>query len=117
MRIRPHPRLQNVAVGDEVYSTSSRLLARVAEIFPAAVCVKIGTLTLHRYPELILSPQLWRAEEIENLSVCRHCGSRHNLILEPDTEVPFRVCANCDKRRGASDKRTLSDDRQWITDD
>ena len=80
MKISQHPRMRDIAIGDEVYSSKHRLFARVEEVFPAAVCVKVGVLSLSRYLELFVSPQLWRADDIENLSVCRSCGGRTGLI-------------------------------------
>ncbi len=40
-------------------------------------------------------PELWSADEIENLSVCRYCGCRDDLQHERDTGIPFRVCRAC----------------------
>jgi hypothetical protein len=91
--------MRNISIGDEVYSCSNQLRAHVNEVFPAAVCVRVGVLERHRHLELISAPQLWRAEEIENLSICHCCGTRENLIedsmLEHGTGVPFRICAAC----------------------
>ncbi|HWQ14260.1 MAG TPA: hypothetical protein VNL77_15785 [Roseiflexaceae bacterium] len=95
MKIRQHPRMHQIAVGDEVFSYQHHLFARVEEVFPAAVCVKVAMLALDAHVELRLTPQLWRADDIENLSVCRYCGSRENLQLESETGVPFRVCGRC----------------------
>ena len=95
MKIRQHPRLNDVIVGDEVYSYPHNLFANVSEVFPAAVCVRLGLLSINGTLELISSPQLWRAEDIENLSVCRYCGSRDNVRVEHGTGVPFRVCEHC----------------------
>jgi hypothetical protein len=95
MKISTHPRMNNIAIGDEVYSYSSQLFAPVNEVFPAAVCVKVGVLSVNGHFELELLPQLWRADDIENLSVCRHCGSRDELRTEHDTGIPFRVCPHC----------------------
>lgn len=95
MKIRQHPRMRDIIVGDEVYSYPHNLFARVADVFPAAVCVKIGILSLDDHLEITLSPQLWRAEDIENLSVCRYCGSRENIRTESGTGIPFRVCESC----------------------
>jgi hypothetical protein len=95
MKIRQHPRMRDIVVGDEVYSYPQNLFARVADVFPAAVCVKIGILSLDDRLEITLSPQLWRAEDIENLSVCRYCGSRENIRTEIGTGIPFRVCESC----------------------
>lgn len=88
--------MQNIAIGDDVYSHTQGLFARVYEVFPAAVCVRIGKLTRYQYGlELVTAPQLWRADEIENLSVCQHCGSREELHTEHDTGIPFRLCSDC----------------------
>jgi hypothetical protein len=88
--------MAGITIGDEVYSHPRRLFAKVVETFPAAVCVKLGILSLReREPlELLFHPQLWRADDIENLSVCRHCGRRDDL-QEQGSGVPYRVCAAC----------------------
>lgn len=95
MKIEQHPRMRDIDVGDEVYSYQYKLFARVEEVFPAAVCVKVGKLSLQRHLDLLIDPQLWRADDIENLSVCRYCGSRHELHIEYGTGIPFRVCSQC----------------------
>lgn len=95
MKIRPHPRMRTITVGDEVYSYALQLFARVDEVFPSAVCVKIGIVSVNGCLDFILSPQLWRADDIENLSVCRYCGSREELEMEHGTGVPFRICKHC----------------------
>lgn len=95
MKIQQHPRMQNVWVGDQVFSLQRQLFAYVEQVFPAAVCVKVPVLSLDRTLELGLDAQLWRADDIENLSTCRHCGSRENLHTQRDTGVPFRVCLRC----------------------
>ncbi len=95
MKIRQHPRMRDILIGDEVYSYQQNLFARVADIFPSAVCVKIGTLSLDDHLEMTITPQLWSAAEIENLSVCRYCGSRDEIQTEVDTGIPFRVCRRC----------------------
>jgi hypothetical protein len=87
--------MRNISIGDEVYSYRQQLFARVEEVFPAAVCVKIGVITVDGAMELYLSPQLWRADDIENLSVCRYCGGRDGLESETGTGIPFRVCHRC----------------------
>lgn len=101
MKIRQHPRMTGITIGDEVYSHPRRLFAKVVETFPAAVCVKLGILSVReREPiELLISPQLWRADDIENLSVCRYCGSREELCLEAETGAPFHVCERCRSAR------------------
>lgn len=95
MKIRQHPRMRDILIGDEVYSFLHQMYACVDEVFPAAVCVKVAILSVNGHLELILSPQLWRADDIENLSVCRYCGSREDLQLESGTGIPFRICAHC----------------------
>ncbi|GAB4213632.1 MAG: hypothetical protein OHK0022_50970 [Roseiflexaceae bacterium] len=95
MKIRQHPRMRGICIGDDVYCYPQQLFARVEEVFPAAVCVKIGILSIRRQMELLLSPQLWRADDIENLSVCRYCGTRDGLCYEAGTGIPFRVCKYC----------------------
>ena len=95
MKIIQHPRMRDIAIGDEVYSYKHQLFARVEEVFPAAVCVKVGLLELNQYLELVISPQLWRADDIANLSVCRYCGDRSGLIAETDTGIPLHVCERC----------------------
>lgn len=95
MKIRQHPRMRGISIGDDVYCYPQQLFARVEEVFPAAVCVKIGILSIRHQMELLLSPQLWRADDIENLSVCRYCGSRENLSHETGTGIPFRICCHC----------------------
>src|SRR5919206_2186246 len=95
MKIRQHPRMRGISIGDEVYSYRQQLFARVEEVFPAAVCVKIGVITINGAMELFVSPQLWRADDIENLSVCRYCGGRESLHSEAGTGIPFRICDRC----------------------
>jgi hypothetical protein len=95
MKIRQHPRMRDILKGDEVYSYPHHLFAHVDEVFPAAVCVKVGILAINGHLEMIISPQLWRADDIENLSVCRYCGRREDLEPEFSTGIPFRVCRHC----------------------
>jgi hypothetical protein len=96
VKIRKHPRLRDIQIGDEVYSYRYQLFARVEEIFPSAVCVKVGILSPSSPLELVISPQLWRAADIENLSICRYCGSRDDLQIErPGTGIPCRICIHC----------------------
>jgi hypothetical protein len=95
MKIHQHPRMRGIAIGDEVFSHKQQLFARVEEVFPAAVCVKVGIISLDRHLELSVSPQLWRADDIENLSVCRYCGGREGLTRELDTGIPLRACERC----------------------
>jgi hypothetical protein len=97
MKIRQHPRMSDIAIGDEVYSYQRQVFARVEEVFPAAVCVRVAILNFDRKVDISISPQLWRADDIENLSVCRYCGRRDDLRLENETGVPFRVCNHCRK--------------------
>lgn len=87
--------MRDISIGDEVYSYRQQLFARVEEVFPAAVCVKLGILSADHHLELLFSPQLWRADDIENLSVCRYCGDRDDLHTETGTGIPFRVCGRC----------------------
>lgn len=86
--------MKDIAIGDEVYCYSSQIYARVEEVFPAAVCVKLVTLQRDRL-RLRMCPQIWRAEDVENLSLCRYCGGRDGLMLDPHSIVPFRVCPTC----------------------
>ncbi|WP_298816944.1 hypothetical protein [Chloroflexus sp.] len=95
MKIQSHPRLRGMMIGDEVYSYHYHLAARVADIFPAAVCVRIGVLSTETPLELSQLPQLWRADEIENLSVCRYCGTRDDVQVVHENGIPFRVCNQC----------------------
>lgn len=95
MKIRQHPRINGILVGDEVYSYPHKIFARVADVFPAAVCVKIGILSIEEPMEITLAPQLWKAEDIENLSVCRYCGCREGIRTVTGTGIPFRVCTEC----------------------
>ncbi|WP_029214989.1 hypothetical protein [Kallotenue papyrolyticum] len=96
MKIQQHPRMKDIQVGDEVMCYRNHLYARVEEVFPAAVCVKIALLrSIDGHPVMTYVPQLWRADEIENLSVCHYCGSRADLSIEQSTGAPFRVCSTC----------------------
>lgn len=95
MKIVQHPRMRTILIGDEVYSYPLQLFARVVEVFPSAVCVNVGIISVNGISEFIDSPQLWRADDIENLSICRYCGSRDDLEMEHGTGIPFRVCASC----------------------
>lgn len=96
MKIRQHPRLKDVLIGDEVWCYGSQLCAQVEEVFPAAVCVRLMRMqqTL-RGVRLVISPQLWRADEIENLSVCRYCGDREDALADDTASIPYRICATC----------------------
>lgn len=95
LKIVQHPQMRGITIGDEVYCRSRQLFARVVETFPAAVCVRVGVLSLQRRMELILSPQLWRADDIENLSICQYCGSRNDLHAQTLTGIPRRICDRC----------------------
>lgn len=96
MKIQQHPRMKDITIGDEVVCHRTHLYARVEEVFPAAVCVKITILRhIRGRIRLSLLPQLWRADDIENLSVCHYCGSRDDLVAEHTTGIPFRVCGTC----------------------
>ena len=86
--------MKDIVVGDEVLCYRTQLYAQVEEVFPAAVCVRIATLDGKRM-RLRICPQLCRAEDIENLSVCRYCGGREGLTMENGACVPFRVCGTC----------------------
>jgi hypothetical protein len=94
MKIRQHPRMKDIVLGDEVLCYRTNLYALVEEVFPAAVCVKLLTFDRRR-KRFVMSPQLWRAEEIENLSICRYCGSRDGLTMENGTSFPQRICFTC----------------------
>ncbi len=96
MKIRTHPRLHNMTIGDEVYSPLRHLYARVEALFPAAVCVRVGVLAQKpENLELVTSPELWSAEEVINLSVCRICGGRSDLHTRLWQRIPFHVCDEC----------------------
>lgn len=94
MKIQHHPRTKDIVIGDEVLCYRNRLYALVEEIFPAAVCVKLVVFNRRR-KRFELVPQLWRVEDIENLSVCRYCGGRHELMMELAAGIPSRVCETC----------------------
>ena len=95
IKIRQHPRMKNICIGDEVMCNTRQLYAQVEEIFPAAVCVKIAELRTLPAPQIIVTPELWRADDIENLSVCRLCGCRDDLLTPCGTGIPFRMCVGC----------------------
>ena len=96
MKIQQHPRLKDVQVGDEVVCHRTNLYARVEDVFPAAVCVRIAMVRrLRGRPVFATAPQLWRADDIENVSICRYCGSRDDLKSERSAGVPYRACATC----------------------
>ena len=88
--------MKDIVVGDEVMCYRTNLYARVEEVFPAAVCVKIGMLCRLRGRYTFAQvPQLWRADDVENLSVCHYCGSREDLAIESGSGAPLRVCGLC----------------------
>lgn len=94
MKIQQHPRMKDVQVGDDVWSYGLQLQAEVIAVFPAAVCVRlVRVLPTLQGVHLVAAPHLWRADEIENVSVCCHCGSRHEIA--PVLDSPFRACATC----------------------
>lgn len=96
MKIQRHPRMLDITVGDEVLSYRSHMYARVEEIFPAAVCVKLPMVCqVDGRLETREVAQLWRADEIENLSRCCYCGSREDLVTIQHTHMPQRVCSIC----------------------
>ncbi|GAC1353660.1 MAG: hypothetical protein NVS4B8_24360 [Herpetosiphon sp.] len=102
MKIQQHPRMRDVRIGDDVLCYGSQLYARVEEIFPAAVCVRLVAFrTTARGLRLVVSPLLWCADQIENLSVCRYCGGRTALQIESTSGIPFRMCATCRSVRDA----------------
>lgn len=105
MKIYQHPRMFDINIGDEVFSYKYRVFARVEDI-PAAVCVKVACISTRQHIDIDILPQLWPADDIENLSICRYCGQRENLTLENATGVPFRVCPECCQNmvRGSSQK-------------
>ncbi len=96
MKIQRHPRMLDIIVGDEVLSYRSHMYARVEEVFPAAVCVKLTMVCqVDGRLETREVAQLWRADEIENLSRCCYCGSRDDLLTIQHTHTPQRVCNVC----------------------
>lgn len=94
MKIQQHPRMKDILVGDEVLCHTAQLYARVEEVFPAAVCVRLMTYQPQR-KRLMILPALWRADDIENLSICRYCGGREDLTSDGTPMIPFRVCQTC----------------------
>lgn len=86
--------MTDIAVGDEVLCYRTQLYARVEEVFPSAVCVKLMKFQPERM-RVRIRPQLWRAEDIENLSICRYCGGREGLSVDSVSSIPFRVCQTC----------------------
>ncbi|MEM8529362.1 MAG: hypothetical protein AAGF95_00880 [Chloroflexota bacterium] len=97
MKIRQHPQMKNVQIGDEIYLRSKYIFAHVIEAFPAAACVKVGMLSLNDrgHISLLITPELWRADDIENLSACRCCGAREHLLREHTEGMPFCLCEHC----------------------
>ncbi len=110
MKIQQHPRMKDVLVGDDVLCHGRQLYARVEEVFPAAVCVRLLQLqqTLHGL-RLIVAPQLWGADEIENLSLCRYCGSRDATFSEGVAGLPYRACATCSSVQNVCVSDALTD--------
>jgi hypothetical protein len=96
MKIQRHPRMHDISVGDEVLSYRTNMYARVEEVFPAAVCVKLAAVCqiAGRFETREIA-QLWRADEIENLSRCCYCGTRDDLAMLQQTHTPQRVCTTC----------------------
>ncbi len=96
MKIQQHPRMKDIAVGDEVICHRTNLYALVVEVFPAAVCVKLPIFHLRgEHGHIGYVAQLWRADDIENISVCRYCGTRDDLTTERHAGIPLRVCDTC----------------------
>lgn len=96
MKIQQHPRMKDIGIGDEVVCYRTNVYARVEEVFPAAVCVKVGVMhSVRGRLVYAYAPQLWRADDVENLSVCHYCGSRDELITEQSTGIPLRTCTLC----------------------
>lgn len=96
MKIQRHPRMLDIAIGDEVLNYRTNMYARVEDIFPAAVCVKLVVMRRRgKRWETHEVGQVWRADEIENLSRCCYCGTRDDLITLQHTHTPRRVCAAC----------------------
>ena len=96
MKIQQHPRMKDILIGDEVMYYRTNMYARVEEVFPAAVCVKVQVMcTVRGRLAFTQVPQLWRADDLENLSVCHYCGSRDELAVERGTGVPSRICQLC----------------------
>lgn len=124
MKIQQHPRMKDITIGDEVLRYGLQLYAQVVEVFPAAVCVKLVTFQAKQM-RLEVRPQLWRAEEIENLSVCRYCGGREALAVEYAGGIPYRACRTCQSvldptlsstTLKSSDVRPRTDHRPQATD-
>ena len=121
MKIRQHPRMQDIAIGDEVLHHGPHVYAQVVEVFPAAVCVKLVIFEA-RHMRIEVHPQLWRADEIENLSICRYCGGRDALVIEYSAGIPYRACRTCERlldpallsgerSRASGEGRTTNDER------
>jgi hypothetical protein len=102
MKIVQHPRMRSVAIGDEVYYRPGGLHARVTDVFPAAVCVRLAVLSLGRRLELREQALLWRADDIENLSVCRVCGGREGVA---ETGA-VRLCTTCERHAAYEGEQT-----------
>ncbi len=96
MKIQRHPHIEDIAIGDEVLNYRTNMYARVEDIFPAAVCVKLAVVCqVHGRWETRDVGQVWRADEIENLSRCCYCGARDDLLTLQHTHAPQRVCGSC----------------------
>lgn len=96
MKIQRHPHIEDIAVGDEVLNYRTNMYARVEDIFPAAVCVRLALVCrIGKRWETREVGQLWHADEIENLSRCCYCGARDDLITLHHTHAPRRVCGTC----------------------
>lgn len=96
MKIRRHPRMQDISVGDEVFNYRVAMYACVEEVFPAAVCVKLTVVCrVAGHTQTRELAQLWQADEIENLNRCCYCGTRDNLATLHYTHKPQRMCATC----------------------
>jgi len=125
MKIRQHPRMKDIAIGDEVLHHGPHVYAQVVEVFPAAVCVKLALFEA-RHMRIALHPQLWRADEIENLSICRYCGGRDALVIEYSAGIPYRACRTCeslldpaltagDRSRASGEGRATNDERPGLS--
>lgn len=96
MKIQRHPHIEDIAIGDEVLNYRTNMYARVEDIFPAAVCVRLAVVCrLGNRWETRDVGQVWRADEIENLSRCCYCGARDDLLTLQHTHTPRRVCETC----------------------
>jgi hypothetical protein len=71
--------MRDIVIGDEAYLQAALFFA-LRRSFPP-VCVKVGILSVSS-PGSADLPQLWRADDIENLGVCRH-GRRDGDLSRP----------------------------------